>query len=253
MRRKNHKPPAGAKQGFVQKQPNNLPTGPVRTIQATYSSVTGWMWSPKNQRLVRHESLGEKRIFLALELDPSVLNYCEQPVTIPYLDEDGKKREFTPDVLVNYDPNVSKRYSVIAEIKYASEVQDPKKWKVLKPRLQAGLNYAKANGLAFALWTDWDLDPCHHHNAMALRTFFKGSVEPNLEAKVLQCLEKAGRTTVGALHESLVAGGEEPRKLSCALWTLVAAAKVHADLDTTPSPHTCIWPVRRMGGAHGHV
>jgi hypothetical protein len=250
MYRKNHKPQIGARQGFVQKKLSDTPDEPIRKIFATYRSVTGWMWSSKNQRLVQHESLGEKRVFLALEFDPKVLSYCEQPITIFYTDENGKNREFTPDVFVKYDPNLSNTPSVIAEIKYASEVQDPQKWKELKPRLQAGLDYAKANGLAFALWTDWDLNPHHHHSAMALRTFFRSPVEPALETKVIKRLQEMGRTTVGDLQASLSQEGEELSRLSQALWSLVASAKIYADLATTPSPQTWIWPVSRKGGAH---
>lgn len=248
MYRKNHKPQPWAKQGI----PGILATPglrtPVREIRANYRSVTGRIWSIKNQRHVGYESFGEKRVFLALEVDPLVLGYCEQPISIPYIDGEGIERSYTPDVRIDYNPEFSSLPPLLAEFKYSSELLEAKKWERLRPKLQAGLEYAKARGLNFTLWTEQDLHPDHHHHVSALRTLLRGPVDPVLEALVLDHFRRIGPTTVGALVTALK-NEAAPESVTRVIWGAVASAKIHADLTVAAHPSTRIWPVV-IGGAH---
>lgn len=248
MRKKNNKPRTGAKQGIPENPTNPSPTGPVRKIQASYRSVTGQLWSKKNQRHVGYESFGEKRLFLNLEMNPLVLHYCEQPCSISYTDGEGIEHVYTPDVLVTYDPKLCSFPPVLAEFKYSKELLEAEKWKCLLPKLQAGLEYAKAKGYDFSLWTEQDLHPDHHRHASALRTLMRGSVDPALEAFVLGRLQYLGATTVGTLVAALKEEAT-PEAVTRVIWGLVASARIHADLIPTPHPGTRIWSVV-AGDAH---
>lgn len=247
MRKKNNKPRTGAKQDIPENPTNLVPLGPVRKIQASYRSVTGHLWSEKNQRLVGYESFGEKRLFLKLEMNPLVLHYREQPVEIPYTDGTGIKHKYTPDVLVTYNPELCSFPPVLAEFKYSRELLDAKKWELLFPKLQAGLEHAKANGLDFTLWTEQDLHPDHHRHVSALRTLVRRPVDPALEAFVIGRLQHLGATTV----ETLVAALKEeasPESVTRVIWGLVASARIHADLIPVPNFRTRIWPVAAGDG-----
>jgi len=46
------------------------------------------------------ESSLERDFLLLLDFDPEVVLYEEQPVTINYHDDQGRRRRYTPDVLV---------------------------------------------------------------------------------------------------------------------------------------------------------
>jgi hypothetical protein len=182
-------------------------------------------------------------------MNPLVLHYCEQPCSISYTDGEGIEHEYTPDVLVTYDPKLCSLPPVLAEFKYSKELLKAEKWECLFPKLQAGLEYAKAKGLDFALWTEQDLHPDHHRHASALRTLVRGPVDPALEAFVIARLQYLGATTV----ETLVAALKEeatPEAVTRVIWGLVASARIHADLIPAPHPRTRIWPV---SGRDSHV
>lgn len=60
---------------------------------------SGVFQSGKLRRLVGFDSDLERVILRQLEADPRVVDYLEQPVTIPYV-LDGEAHEYTPDVIV---------------------------------------------------------------------------------------------------------------------------------------------------------
>jgi hypothetical protein len=63
---------------------------------------SGVFRSDKLERLAQFDSELELLILRQLEADPRVVEYVEQPVTIPYV-LDGEAREYTPDVIVRLD------------------------------------------------------------------------------------------------------------------------------------------------------
>lgn len=73
-----------------------------RPLPAWTAPKVGVFQSPKLGRLVQFESELELVILRQLDSDPRVVEYGEQPVTIPYV-IDGEAREYTPDVIVRLD------------------------------------------------------------------------------------------------------------------------------------------------------
>jgi hypothetical protein len=73
-----------------------------RPLPAWTAPKVGVFHSPKLGRLVQFESELELVILRQLDSDPRVVEYGEQPVTIPYV-LDGEAREYTPDVMVRLD------------------------------------------------------------------------------------------------------------------------------------------------------
>ncbi|ULO07050.1 TnsA endonuclease N-terminal domain-containing protein [Paenibacillus sp. 19GGS1-52] len=61
--------------------------------------IIGSFYSPKLERSVNYESLGERLFYYYLELDREVIRYYEQPVKVTVENEDGKKWSHVPDVL----------------------------------------------------------------------------------------------------------------------------------------------------------
>lgn len=73
-----------------------------RPLPAWTAPKVGVFQSPKLGRLAQFESELELVILRQLDSDPRVVEYAEQPVTIPYV-IDGEAREYTPDVIVRLD------------------------------------------------------------------------------------------------------------------------------------------------------
>jgi hypothetical protein len=73
-----------------------------RPLPAWTAPKVGVFESPKLGRLLQFESELELVILRQLDADPRVVEYAEQPVTIPYV-IDGEAHEYTPDVIVRLD------------------------------------------------------------------------------------------------------------------------------------------------------
>jgi len=73
-----------------------------RPLPAWTAPKVGVFQSPKLGRLVQFDSDLELVVLRQLDRDPRVVEYQEQPVTIPYV-LDGEAREYTPDVMVRLD------------------------------------------------------------------------------------------------------------------------------------------------------
>ncbi len=120
----------------------------IRKIPKNYRNVTGVLTNPS--MLTRHsfESTLERDYFFLLNFDTHVVSYEEQPIAISWQDAVGKERNYTPDVLVNYDNTVSK----LVEIKYRSELRE--KWSELKPKFKAAIAYCRQQGWRFKIITE---------------------------------------------------------------------------------------------------
>src|SRR6266699_1506223 len=75
---------------------------PVRSVPKNYRSLTGLIPNTRTQSMTAFESSLERDFLLLLDFDPDVEFYEEQPVKITYHDESGRRRIYTPDVLVRY-------------------------------------------------------------------------------------------------------------------------------------------------------
>jgi hypothetical protein len=76
--------------------------GVRRPLAEWAPAKSGVVVSGKLGRLVGFDSDLERVILRQLELAPQVVDYCEQPVTIPYV-LDGEAHEYTPDVVVRLE------------------------------------------------------------------------------------------------------------------------------------------------------
>src|SRR5947209_18110990 len=123
---------------------------PVRKIPTNRRSMTGLIASRKNDRMTGFESSLERDFLLLLDFDRSVARYEEQPVRIEYADAAGRRRTYTPDVLVYYhdDPAGSvDTQPLLCEVKYRDDLFT--NWKEYKPKFRAGRAHARGRGWRF--------------------------------------------------------------------------------------------------------
>jgi hypothetical protein len=73
---------------------------PVRQVSNKGKNTIGKYPSLKLNRMVAYESVLELDVIHLLEFSQAVTSYEEQPFKIPYEDENGKRRHYTPDFYV---------------------------------------------------------------------------------------------------------------------------------------------------------
>lgn len=112
-------------------------------IRRSRSASRGWqakLPSRKLQRTVRARSLLEQRALERCEIDGDVIRYCEQPITVTYLDNDGVERKHTPDFY--YETAAIRSF---VEVKWESDARKPKneaRWPAIAAAVNAlGLRY----------------------------------------------------------------------------------------------------------------
>lgn len=111
--------------------------------------TTGFFYSDKNQQSLYYRSSYELKAYELLEADESIMSYESEPFTIPYIDEDGIKRRYIPDILVT--PYNSKQKLI--------EVKPRELLSVIRNQLKikSAKKYCEANNLCFEVWTEQEL------------------------------------------------------------------------------------------------
>lgn len=130
--------------------------------------MTGTLASQKAEGGAQYESALERDHYLALEFDPTVVKVVPQPVVIHYRDEQGKRRRYTPDTLVQYRGG---RPPGLFEVKYIAEVRE--KREESRRKFRAARAYAREQGWTFTLVTERTVRAPHLKNAHFLRPFLR--------------------------------------------------------------------------------
>lgn len=124
------------------------PSGNVRRVRSTGRNIIGGITN-KAGREVQFESWSERALLLRLDHDPEVRDYRSQPERFEYVDEQGKRRHYTPDFLVwRYSGQIE-----IHEVSLTSRRRLPE----LQRREAAGHRICQARGWRYLVYTEKDL------------------------------------------------------------------------------------------------
>jgi TnsA endonuclease N terminal/TnsA endonuclease C terminal len=204
---------------------------PVRKIPANRRSLTGLVASRRDGRMAASESSLERDLLVLLDFDPAVERYEEQPVRIEYRDARGRRRTYTPDVLVHFRQDIAQGQPtppLLYEVKYRRDLFE--NWREIKPKVRAGRAYARGRGWRFKIITEREIRTPYLQSVKFLRQYLRlqpGEAERRL---LLDRLRELGESDPESL---LLAIHREPVKraeLLPTLWHLVAAGEIHADL-----------------------
>lgn len=203
----------------------------VRKIPTNRRSLTGLVASQKNGRMVASESSLERDFLLLLDFDRAMERYEEQPVRIEYRDRAGRRRTYTPDVLVYYRQDISPERPnspLLCEVKYRKDLFD--NWREIKPKVRAGRAYAREQGWRFQIFTEREIRTPYLENVKFLRPYRR--IEPDaggrdLLLETLRGLQEADpESALLAIHQDPVKRAE----LLPTLWHLLAVGEIDADL-----------------------
>ena len=213
----------------------------VRKIPKNYRNLTGVANSNKANGAY-FESTLERDFLSILEFDAAVQSFDVQPVTIRWADSEGRLREYTPDVLVQYYPNqcsFSSFDTVLCEVKYRSDID--KHWSEYKPKFKAAMAFAKSNGWRFKLFTEREIRTTYMENARFLLPYLNNRLDESHERLLLDSLVAMRETSVEALIKSIFHDKWAQAELIPALWFLVASNRVVTDLNLPLTMSSKVW------------
>lgn len=215
----------------------------VRIIPKNYRNITGIFQSSKPNRANGYESSLERDFLTLLEIRANVDHYISQPVKIFWEDEKGKKRSYTPDVLVNFkegsnDISVPELY----EVKYMSDLKE--NIASIRPKVIAGREYAKSQGWNFRVITDRDIRTTKLKNAQFLVPFLRRNYpDVALQDQIDNALRDLSNTTTGALITHIYKDKLNQAKLLPCLWYMIGTNQIGIDLDQPLSMVSKIWSI----------
>jgi len=210
----------------------------IRRIPKNYRNVTGIVASRKVRDSAAFESTLERDFYTLLEFTPTVQSYDVQPVEIRW--HDGAKwRRYTPDVLVTFHTQEAQQPPWLCEVKYRSDLK--KDWADLKPKLRAGIRYAREQGLRFRVMTEVEIRTPYLANAKFLLPFKRQPIELAHSSMLLDALQDLRETSPESLLMAVCRDEWHRAALVPTLWRLVATFRIAADLHAPLTMRSRIW------------
>jgi len=195
-------------------------------------SVTGEFDSVKTRLRHGSESTLEFDFFYHLDFDPLVKTFEEQPLSIDFINDQGKKSKYTPDVKVVYTNKgvIEKgiKFSLI-EIKYTSEVEEFREKSARK--IEAAERYCKAKGGRFEIVDEQMVRTTRWENYKFLHRYLDPSGAPKVKLDLLRLAHElkvfTANTWIDRIEGSKLLKGQALSNL----WHLVASRQLVADFD----------------------
>lgn len=211
---------------------------PIRTIPKNYRNVTGIAASTKSGGAAQFESTLERDFLALLEFSQEVKNIDPQPVKIEWLDVNGCRRSYTPDVFVEFIEDVGK-HPCLYEVKYRSELLE--KWAEFRPKFKAALHFARERGWRFKIVTEREIRTPYLVNARFLTGFRRTPPDARDAQNLLDYLNKTHLATPRDLIEAIRPDAIDQAQLINVLWHLVATFQIGIDLHKPLTMKSQIW------------
>lgn len=124
-----------------------------RDIEPKEGSVSGRIICSQYKSVVEYESGLERDLIHLLEFSDEVYRYMEQPLSVPYIDANGKTRHYVPDFYVEYlDKN---RLPDLIEVKYQIDLME--KEEELKYKFDAIKRFGERHNMNFRILTELEI------------------------------------------------------------------------------------------------
>lgn len=215
---------------------------PVRTVPKNYRSLTGLVPNTRTQSMTAFESSLERDFLLLLDFDPDVEFFEEQPVKIVYHDANGRRRIYTPDVLVRYRTNrLQARHTkpLLCEVKYRDDLRQH--WGEYRPKFRAAQGYARQQGWRFRLVTERHVRTPYLENVKFLRSYRALPVNGSHRTLLLNTLTHLEETDPASLLAAMSQDRWQQAQMLPMLWQLIATRQVGTDLSQPLHMHSRLW------------
>jgi hypothetical protein len=188
------------------------------------------------------ESSLERDFLLLLDFDPDVEFFEEQPVKIVYHDAKGRRRTYTPDVLVRYHTDLlPARYTkpLLGEVKYRDDLRQH--WAEYRSKFRAAQRYARQQDWRFHLVTERQVRTPYLDNVKFLRLYRTLPVNDSYRTQLLSTLATLGATDPVSLLTAVFQDRWQQAQLLPMLWQLVATRQISTDLNQPLTMQSCLW------------
>ncbi len=215
---------------------------PVRVVPKNYRSLTGLVPNSRTQSMTAFESSLERDFLLLLDFDPDVKCFEEQPVKIIYDDANGRRRTYTPDVLVRYrndSPQAKHTKPLLCEVKYRDDLRQH--WAEYRPKFRAAGRYARQQGWRFRLVTERHVRTPYLENVKFLRPYRTLPVNDSYRTQLLSTLATLEATDPASLLAAVFEDRWQQAQLLPMLWQLVATRQIGADLEQPLTMQSGLW------------
>ncbi len=150
---------------------------PIRKIPIQTKSVAGKFFSYKNKKLVNFESQLEKKCFLILEFDDSVVSYQEQPLKID---------NYIPDILAFRENNKP----LLFEVKYSNEFN--KENEKLHKKIETLQKFANSNDMEFKIFTEKDIKEPYFSNISFIYNYANIKINNSIKKNIISIIPLNG-------------------------------------------------------------
>ena len=212
---------------------------PVRKVPKNYRNLTGLVPNTRTSSMTAFESSLERDFLLLLDFDPDVTFYEEQPVTIAYHDDQGRRRRSTPDVLVRSRTDhlpLQPLTPLLCEVKYRTDLRQH--WREYRPKFRAACRYARQQGWRFRVVTERQVRTPYLENVKFLRQYRTIPVNDLHRTQLLDTLVALEDTDPARLLATIAHDRWQQAQMLPILWQLVATRQVRADLAQPLTMHS---------------
>jgi hypothetical protein len=208
---------------------------PVRDIGVSTRGVNGTMPS-----FGKYESSLERDLMEILRFDSNIERFNPQPLTIQYLDCDGKARSYTPDGLI-YFKSTPTSYSipVLFEVKYRADFR--KEWKTLMPKFRAAKAYSLEQGWRFEVFTEREIRTPYLDNVKFLWPYREQTPSTEVSTLILRTLWDLDEADPDLLLCALCHDASNRARMIPALWHLITTGAIGCDLNLPLTMRSRIW------------
>lgn len=212
---------------------------PVRKIPKSHQNITGQISSQKSIGPAGFESSLERDFLILLDFNCFVEKFEVQPCKIDFLDTDGKKRTYTPDVLAFcYLNNTKQIHKVLYEVKYRQDLQE--NWLKWKPKFKAAYRYALSKRWKFKIITDKEIRTPYLQNAKFLRNY-NTPIDDSRLATAYELMTEWRESDPSTLIAALASDLSNRIEVTYLIWQMIARGHLKTDLTLPLNMNSKIW------------
>lgn len=213
---------------------------PIRKIPKNYRNVTGIAAHTKANGEAMYESTLERDFLTTLEFSPEVNSYVVQPITLDWKDEQNRPRTYTPDIFVMFnDKQSTSQQPLLCEIKYREDLL--KDWQQLRPKFQAAIRFAKAQGWRFKIITEYEVRDTYFANAQFLLRYRHPIPDAHVMQLLYEKLEDMREATPSGLIKAIYKDEWNQAKALWVVWYMIATFQIGVDLHIPLDMNSPIW------------
>ena len=205
------------------KDKGNMST-PTRKVHHGGKNFIGLFPSIKMKKMITFESLLERDLIYLLEYDANVMDFTEQPLTIP-MNISGRRQQYTPDFLVN--KYAESTLLEVKPIRFVEEFENSIKCEFIK-------DYCKEHSWNYHIVTERDIRRSPQlENVKLLTQYARHPADPYIDAGIIAGLLKqpAGMSLKDILK---ALNGSSRGEIVASVFRLAFHHQISLPLDSSP-------------------